>query len=276
MTPLEALHCIVRQACAGELVFPTNMAASLRLQRALDDPECHLEKIADKVLAEPLIAARLVAIANSVAYTRCGGHVSDVRRAVSLLGFKPLQALVAVIVVRQLAEQITDPSLRRQADRLWQHSVQVAALAKIIAREFTSIDPETALFAGAVHEIDGFYLLSRAAEYPGFPQTIAEQTEARQMLSACILKVLKIPQPVASAVAAAGQAAKPKLEPPVSISDVLRLANGLCSVASPLHGADAALEVPGDFDFSLNGKTLRGVLSACADEIRALTDALQV
>lgn len=273
MNPVEALHCIVRQACAGELVFPTNMAASLRLQRALDDPDCHLEKIADKVLAEPLIAARLVAIANSVAYTRCGGHVSDVRRAVSLLGFKPLQALVAVIVVRQLAEQIVDSSLRRQADQLWQHSVQVAALAKIIAREFTSIDPETALFAGVVHEIDGFYLLSRAAEYPGFPQTIAAQTEARQTLSTCILKVLKIPQPVASAVAAASQAVKPV--PPVSISDVLCLANRLSPEASPLHDADDAAELPDDFDFSLNDKTLRDVLSACADEIRGLTDGLQ-
>lgn len=105
----QALQHIVRQARAGELIFPTRMAATLRLQRLLGDPDCHLDQVADMALAEPLVAARLVAIANSVAYTRFGGHVSNVRKAVGLLGFKPLRALVAVIVVRQLAEEIKDP-----------------------------------------------------------------------------------------------------------------------------------------------------------------------
>ena len=118
MNKQEALAHIVDQASRGELIFPTNMAASIRLQQALDDPGCHLEAAAKLVLAEPLVAARLVSIANSVAYTRYGGRVSNVRAAVSLLGFRPLRALVAAIVIRQLASEITDAALRQQAEQL--------------------------------------------------------------------------------------------------------------------------------------------------------------
>lgn len=271
-TGVEALDRIVRQACQGELVFPTNMAAALRLQRALDDPECHLDAAADLVVAEPLIAARLVAIANSVAYTRFGGHVSNVRTAVSLLGFKPLRSLVAVIVVRQLAEEIADPVLKRQAAELWRHSAQVAALAKVLAREFTDVDPEAALFAGVVHEIDGFYLLSRAAELPNLLQNAAASgRETRATLAGCILHTLKVPKPIAAAVESLYIAA-PTL-PPVTLGDVLALANWLAKNHSPL--ADEADTADGkDTDFTVGEMTLRDVLAGCADEITALANAL--
>ncbi|MEW6513468.1 MAG: HDOD domain-containing protein [Pseudomonadota bacterium] len=273
-TEIEALDRIVRQACRGELVFPTNMAAALRLQRALDDPECHLDAAADLVLAEPLIAARLVAIANSVAYTRFGGHVSNVRTAVSLLGFKPLRSLVAVIVVRQLAEEIADPVLKRQAAELWRHSAHVAALAKVLAREFTDVDPETALFAGVVHEIDGFYLLSRTAEFPSLLEDAAASGRAtRATLAGCILNTLKVPKLIAAAVESL-YVATPAL-PPVTAGDVLSLANQLAANPSPLAGWDGSDAAKGEAtDFRVGDKTLQELMAAHADEIEATTAAL--
>lgn len=271
----EALECIVRQVCQGELVFPTNMAAALKLQQALGEPDCHLDAAADMVLAEPLIAARLVAIANSVAYTRFGGHVSNVRVAVSLLGFRPLRSLVAVIVVRQLASEIGDAKLRHKAELLWRHCASVAALAKVLAREFTGIDPETALFAGIVHEIDGFYLLSRATELPALLDEgsgIAGH-EARTVLSGCILKALKIPVPIAAAITSLYSDVS--IKPPVSVGDVLALANQQAIIPSPLTAATEVAPTV-DPDFSVGDKTLQGVLKASADEIKALTEALLI
>lgn len=274
----QALQRIVRQARAGELVFPTRMAAALRLQRALGDPDCHLDKVADMVLAEPLVAARLVAIANSVAYTRFGGHVSNVRRAVTLLGFKPLRALVAIIVVRQMAEEIKDPGLKHRARLLWHHSAQVAALAKIIAREFTAIDPDTAMFAGVIHEIDGFYLLARAGELPELlaGPLDAGGHDARASLSACILQALKVPPMISTAVGSLFEDACHV--PPLTAGDILLLANGLATHRSPLaewegHPADQDRIDPAA-DFKLEGKSLQGMLSGCAEEIQAVMDAL--
>ncbi|MDI6745912.1 MAG: HDOD domain-containing protein [Rhodocyclaceae bacterium] len=276
MNAHQALALIVGQARRGELVFPTNMTASLRLQQALGDPDCHLETAAELVLAEPLIAARLVAIANSVAYTRFGGRVSNVRAAVSLLGFTPLRSLVAVIVVRQLASEIADAELRRQAERLWHHCATVASLAKVLAREFTEVDPETALFAGVVHEIDGFYLLSRAEEFPELLTDVSGKTgrEMRQELASCIMQTLKIPRPVGDAVVRlfSGDPARP----PVTAGDVLLLANQLTAVTSPLRewdgtGATPANNMP---EFSVDGKTLTAVLETSADEIKSMAESL--
>jgi len=274
----QALQHIVRQARAGELIFPTRMAATLRLQRLLGDPDCHLDQVADMALAEPLVAARLVAIANSVAYTRFGGHVTNVRKAVGLLGFKPLRALVAVIVVRQLAEEVKDPRLKHQAKLLWHHSAQVAALAKILAREFTAIDPETAMFAGVIHEIDGFYLLSRAGE---LPELLADTLDAgghdaRASLSTCILQALKVPPMVATSVGALF--ADHCHLPPLTAGDILLLANRLATARSPLAEWAGPLaerdRIGPEADFKLEGKSLQGVLSGCAEEIQAVMDAL--
>ena len=273
---LEALNHIVGQAGRGELIFPTNLAASLNLQQALDDPGCHLEAAAELVLAEPLIAARLVAIGNSVAYTRFGGRISNVRSAVSLLGFKTLRSLVAAIVVRQFAAAMADAGLLRKAELLWQHSANVAALAKVIAREFTDVDPDTAVFAGIVHEISGFYLLYRAEEFPELLQGVADESskEASRLLAHSVLQVLKVPKSVASAVEHLYSGASS--HPPATLGDVLSLANDLASVPSPLAGLDIAgsRKSAEPVDFQAGDRTLQGVLAESADEINSMLEAL--
>lgn len=276
MNRLEALKIIVGQASRGELVFPTNVAASLKLQHALDNPGCHLEAAAELVLAEPLIAARLVAIANSVAYTRFGGKVSNVRSAVSLLGFKTLRSLVAAIIVRQISGSISDPALRTKADLLWQHCASVAALAKVIARELTEVDPETALFAGIVHEISGFYLLSRAEEFPALVENAPDKSSQEDdlFLAHSVLQVLKVPRAVTSAVESLYTGVRSS--PPVSLGDVLGLANDLASVVSPLTGIDAEanLRATASMDLVVEPKTLRMILVESEGEVKLMLEAL--
>ena len=114
-----------------------------------------------------MLAARTVAIANSVACNRFGNDVPNVCAAVQRIGFRTLNALAAAVIVRQLDSQITEALLRGKAGQLWKHSANVAALSQGIARRVTQVDPETAMFAGIVHEVNGFYLLSRAAGFPG-------------------------------------------------------------------------------------------------------------
>jgi HD-GYP domain-containing protein (c-di-GMP phosphodiesterase class II) len=59
-----------------------------------------------------------------------------------------------------------DRRIQGMVSTLWEHSAQVAALSRVIARKITKVDPETAMFAGIVHEVGNFYLLSRAEEFP--------------------------------------------------------------------------------------------------------------
>jgi HD-like signal output (HDOD) protein len=276
MDRLEALKSIAAQAGRGELTFPTSVDATLKLQRALTDGECHVDLASRLVQAEPLLAARTVAIANSVAYNRAGNDVTNVRAAVQRVGFRTLGALATSVIVRQLDSEITAPVLRAMADRLWQHSAHVAALAQVIARRVSHVDPETAMFAGIVHEVGGFYLLSRAQEFPelvaGEPEEWIEFGEAT--IGRAVLNKLGVPAPVMGAIEALWNGMRAL--PPETLGDTLMLANDLAPIPSPLHERPGALSKQAALtvDFTTGDGTLAQILAESANEVRSLTSAL--
>jgi HD-like signal output (HDOD) protein len=276
MDRLDALKSIAAQAGRGELAFPTHVNATLKLQRALSDPDCHIEEAARLVQTEPLLAARTVAIANSAAYNRAGNDVTNVKAAVQRVGFRTLGALAASVIVRQLASGVTDPLVRAKADQLWQHSANVAALALVIARRVSFVDPDTAMFAGIVHEVGGFYLLSRAAEFPGLLEGGADEwIEHGQIeIGRGVLHKLGVPAPVMEAIEALWNGMRAL--PPETLGDTLMLAKDLAPVPSPL------LERPGfsptqasaTIDFAVGDGTLALILQESEEEVRSLVMAL--
>ena len=276
MDRLDAFKSIAAQAGRGDLSFPTNVDATLKLQRALGDPDCHADVAARLVQAEPLLAARTVAIANSVAYNRAGHEVTNVRSAVQRVGFRTLNALAAAVIVRQLNSKITNPALRALADQLWQHSAHVAALSQVIARRVAHVDPETALFAGIVHEVGGFYLLSRAEEFPGIlegdPDEWIEYGE--QQIGRGVLLKLGVPAAVMTAIEAlwVGMRALP----PETLGDTLMLAKDLAPVLSPLHSRPGATSrnAAVTIDFVIGDGTLNSILEESAEEVKGLAAAL--
>jgi HD-like signal output (HDOD) protein len=276
MDRLDALKSIAAQAGRGELAFPTHVDATLKLQRALSDPDCHIEEAARLVQAEPLLAARTVAIANSAAYNRAGNDVTNVRAAVQRVGFRTLGALAASVIVRQLASGVSDPHLRAKADQLWQHSANVAALALVIARRVSHVDPETAMFAGIVHEVGGFYLLSRAGEFPGLLEGGADEwiEHGQVEIGRGVLLKLGVPGAVMEAIEALWNGMRAL--PPETLGDTLMLAKDLAPIPSPL------LERPGfspaqasaTIDFAVGDGTLALILQESEEEVRSLVNAL--
>lgn len=276
MDRLEAFRSIAAEASRGDLVFPTNVNASLKIQQVLNDPDCHLDTASKLVMTEPLLSARTVAIANSVAYNRSGNEITSVNMAVMRLGFRTLRSLVAAVVVRQLGNKPTNPALRTMATQLWQHTAHVAALSHVIARKVTFVDPETAMFAGIVHEVGGFYLLSRADEFPGLldgdPEDWVEYGE--KLIGRGVLKKLSVPEPVTEAVEALWYGFRAM--PPVTLGDTLLLANDLAPVPSPLHARAGATtqESASTIDFTVGEGTLSSILEESSDEVNTLTAAL--
>jgi hypothetical protein len=171
-----------------------------------------------------------------------------------------------------------EPAIREKAELLWQHCAHVAALAKVIARELTQLDPDTAMFAGIVHEIGGFYLLSRTEEFPGLLEGDPQYwtADADLDLARSVLRILMVPRPVTSAVEALWGGVRNI--PPVTLGDTLVLANDLAPIPSPLavSGAAGALPAAGRIDFPVRDTTLQAILGESADEIKSLTDALLI
>jgi hypothetical protein len=277
MDRIDALKSIAAQAGRGDLHFPTHVDATLKLQRALAAPDCHIDEAARLVQTEPLLAARTVAIANSAAYSRFGNDVTNVKAAVQRVGFRTLGALAAAVIVRQLAGEIVDPQLRAKADQLWLHSAHVAALAQVIARRVSHVDAETAMFAGIVHEVGGFYMLSRVAEFPGLADGDAEDwlEYGETAIGRGVLLKLGVPAPVMGAIEALWNGMRAL--PPETLGDTLLLANDLAPIASPLlerNPGVPGMQVGATIDFAVGAGTLATVLRESEDEVRGLTAAL--
>lgn len=277
MDRIEALRTIAAEATRGDLNFPTGIDVTLKIQRALDDPDCHIDAAARLVVGAPLLAARVVAIANSVAYNRSGQIITDVRNAVSRIGIRTLRTLATALATRQMAGAPSDPAVRAIAGRLWEHTAHVAALAHVIAHRVTHQDPETALFAGLVHEVGGFYLISRAKDFPGLlegePGDWAEHVEAD--IGRAILTRLAVPEAVTQAIEAQWEGYLAL--PPVSLGDTLLLANELAPVTSPLYdisGIRNAGPAP-IIDSIIDEQSLSSILSESAAEVESLTAALR-
>ncbi|MDE2427900.1 MAG: HDOD domain-containing protein [Burkholderiales bacterium] len=292
MNRTEALNNIVEQAKRGELVFPTNVAASLKIQQAIDDPDCSVDTATKLVMNEPLLAARVVAIANSAAFNR-GNSVTNVKSAINRLGFRTLRAIVASLIVRQLAGTSKNPQLQTMTKHLWEHSAQVAALAQVIARRITKVDPDTAMFAGIVHEVGNFYLLSRVDEFPclldpdpepeetdtlelpSFTDTIIDKETSEAMIGRAVIKSLLLPQAVIDAVEALWYGMRAM--PPETLGDTLLLANELAHTKSPMdiNSYSESEQYASEIDFVVGDGTLNSILEESDEEVKTLTAALQ-
>lgn len=278
MNGAELYRRIAEEADRGELVFPTHAEVGLRIKRALDDPDCSTDQAAKLIQAEPLLAARVVAMANSVAYNRSGREIADVRQAVARLGFRTLRSLTMSVLVRQMSGQPADPVRKALVQQLWEHTVHVAALAHVIARRVTHQDPETALFAGILHEVAGFYRIARAKDVPGLldGDPADWQGEGEALVGAALFKVLEVPEPVAAAIADLWQGYL--AIPPASLGDTLLLAEELAPVASPLYWApettDAEAGAP-QIEMAVDEATLSSILAESDGEVRSLIAALK-
>lgn len=269
-----ALAQIAAEAEGGELVFPTHAEVALRVRLALEDPDLHLEAAVRAVQAEPLLASRVVALANSVAFNRAGQVIADVRSAVSLLGFRLIRSLATALIMRQMVATFASPAAQHLSQRLWQHSIEVGALAHVLAAHQGLGNPDVALFAGIVHEVGGFYLISRARDYPVlFGPTPAWTIAEQRAIGRAVLRALRVPQEAVAAIE--GQWRASAVEFPAStLADILFLAHGLSPVENSLMLADGA-EMPVASREQIAATPLTAVIQASAAELESLTAALR-
>lgn len=268
---MRTLDKIVAEVGRGEITFPTHADVAFRVRLALDDPDLHLAKAAQIVQAEPLLSARVVALANSVAFNPGGQHVADVRNAVTRLGIRFVRALATAVVMRQMASGLRSPAYRALSERLWEHTAHVAALSNVLALRFMRPMADMALFAGIVHEVGGFYLISRTDSYPElFADGSMLSAEAEIAVGRAVLAALAVPAEVSRAVETLWQPGQTNF-PPKDLGDVLTLANQLTPILSPLQTPDVQV-LPADPQAVT---LLAEILDQSGDEMGALTAALR-
>lgn len=275
MTDQETLAQIAA-AVENDLAFSTNAELALRVRKLLDDPDCSVDQLSKLISAEPVLLSRVLGVANTVAYNPSGRATSDIHTAVSRLGFNTLRILATAVIVRQMQNLSRAPEHRALAGQLWEHTAQVAALARVIARRITRQDPDAAFFAGIVHEVGAFYLITQAAEHPELlaGDLAAWHESGEAQVGQAVLHRLGVPENIMAAqeVLWNGYLSMP----PQSLGDTLLLADQLSPLLSPLSGMTPAPKAPSaDLDLLIDDELLSGILAESAAEVQSLSDALK-
>ena len=137
-----------------------------RVQRVLQNPDVGVNEVVRILGAEPAIAARVLQMANSAALSAGGRTVTDLRMAVTRIGFVYVRSATLAFSMAQLRRA---PELAPVAGTLrahWECSTLVAAYSVVVSREFTKLSPDVALLAGLMHRIGEMFIVSQAARFP--------------------------------------------------------------------------------------------------------------
>lgn len=214
---------------SGEVNFPTSLDAAIMVRNTLRDPEVKLDQVARAIALEPLIASKLLRLANSVAYSPPGQGITDLKTAISRLGFEAVRTTSLAVAMDQIMKSKNLANFDQFAKLTWEHSIQVAATARVLARRVGRVNPEEALLAGLVHDIGIFYLLYRAAEYEeyrGNSDALLELVVGwHESIGESLLHILGLPERIVNAVRDHDHLRD--LDNPCTLSDVIYFANVL-------------------------------------------------
>ena len=129
----------------GQVELPSVPDIVIQLQRALSDENVSNDTVVRVVGVEPMLAAKLLNMANSAALNASGRKIADLRTAVARVGFNIVRSAALSFAVEQLSKAEEFQGLRGPLDNLWKNSVQIAALSHVLARRFTSLNGDAAL-----------------------------------------------------------------------------------------------------------------------------------
>ncbi len=161
------VQALAAELSGGKVDLPSFPDIALRVRQVLSDEEVSQEKVVRVVGSEPMLAARLLQIANSAAINFSGRSITDLRSAIARLGFNMVRSAAIAFAMSQLKRSSELKGLERPLEELWQRSASVAATSYVVAKRFSRVNPDTAMLAGLLHGIGKLYILTRVGNYPG-------------------------------------------------------------------------------------------------------------
>lgn len=158
----------LHEALAACKTLPTLPTVAAQIIELSSQDDYGLSDIIDIVRNDITIATKLIASANTPQYYR-GEPVVDISQGVSRLGFKSTMMIALSFSLSVKASSTEQTQI--DTDTLWRRSVASGAIARLLARQLGSKDPEACFLAALVQDIGVLALLQAA------PQTYASVTD---------------------------------------------------------------------------------------------------
>ncbi|MCW2037841.1 HDOD domain-containing protein [Xanthomonas campestris] len=139
--------------------LPTVPKVAQDLIRQFDNPDTNIDTLAHTIERDPVIAGKVLRLANSARFHGLNDSTS-VGDAAMRLGFNTLRTLVLASAMTGIFR--AGPGFDLKA--FWRRSFEVAGICRLLARQHR-VDPETAFTCGMMHNIGELLIQSGAPEY---------------------------------------------------------------------------------------------------------------
>jgi HD-like signal output (HDOD) protein len=146
----------------NKLTLPTLPEVALRVREAVESDNSSATSVAEIIATDAALSARLLQVANSPLY-RGRVQIENLQMAVARLGTKLVRSLVVSLIMQQIF-QATSDLLDKRFRAIWEESVQVAAISRVLAQSLSHLDKEQALLAGLIHNIGALPVLTMAEQ----------------------------------------------------------------------------------------------------------------
>ena len=206
----------VAQDLSGEVVFPTSLDLAIKMRNTFKKSDLTLEELKQIVEMEPIIASKLMRLADASSFKTTGEPYTDLYAAIERLGLEKARAASLAVAMDQIMKSKNLAAFDTYAKLNWEHSIRCAVLARALAHHIgrisyldshghiSQIDPEEAMLAGLVHDIGVFYLFYRASQYSEYrddPQLLIELVLGwHEAIGESVLSALGFPEKIIEAV----------------------------------------------------------------------------
>lgn len=135
-----------------------------------NDDSSDADDLLEVIEQDPSVAAKLMQVVNS-AYCGLRNPVGDLKMSVTLLGVDRVRNLAMTVSLGELFGRDT-PVGRFDPMRLWDHSVCVATVSRLIAERSKACNPDEAYLAGLIHDIGLLFVNQHLAKLA--PKVLAQ------------------------------------------------------------------------------------------------------
>jgi HD-like signal output (HDOD) protein len=204
-SPLDFLTHMRDTLASGITELPAFPQVVIKVQEAYKDPDYTPQLVARLLSAEPMLARRLLDMANSVAFNATGRVIIDLGLALTRLGAQKVYGVVLAHAIQDIRRTESLRSIAGRMDELWSDSATVAHFSQAVAKRASLPTPE-AFVAGLLHLMGRLYILVQCAEQGSSGQPVVLSNDLvdawHPIIAKAVLKNWRMSEEVCEAVGA--------------------------------------------------------------------------
>lgn len=145
------------------ITLPSLPEIAMYINAALEKDDVSTKKLSKIIQMDPVIAARVVQVANSALY---GDTKSDsIQDALARIGIDGVRTIVMGVVLRDLFMPNTQPVIDTMT-KFYEHSIRTGVICYALAKKLPGFNRDQAFMAGILHDIGVVPILVVADRHP--------------------------------------------------------------------------------------------------------------